>query len=66
MQLYGLCNQPIRAIKASNAYDLDTFLKILMELKLDEVIKFKWMEYSDDSEATPPHSKVLKFPRPTS
>ena len=39
----------ISAIKAFNTYDKDTFLTIVMELKLDEVTKLRWMEYSNDS-----------------
>ena len=36
-------------------------LTIVMELKLDEVTKLKWMEYSNDSQTTPPHVELLKF-----
>ena len=60
-KLYDICTQHIRAIKASDSFDLDTFLTIIMELKLDEVTKLKWMEYSDDSQTTPPHAELLKF-----
>ena len=60
-KLYDICTQHIRAIKASDTFDLDTFLTIIMELKLDEVTKLKWMEYSNDSETTPPHAELLKF-----
>ena len=60
-RLYDLCNQHIRAIRAFDAYDIETFLTIVMELKLDEVTKLKWMEYSNDSKTTPPHSELLKF-----
>ena len=41
-KLYDTCTQHIRAIKASDTFDLDTFLTIIMELKLDEVTKLKW------------------------
>ena len=60
-KLYDICNQHIRSIKAFDAYDVDTFLTIVMELKLDEVTKLTWMEYSNDSKTTPPHSELLKF-----
>ena len=45
-KLYDLCNQHIRAIRAFDAYDIETFLTIVMELKLDEVTKLKWMAVS--------------------
>ena len=60
-RLYDLCNQHIRAIKASDDYEIDTLLTIIMELKLDEVTKLKWMEHSNHSKTTPPHSELLKF-----
>ena len=60
-KLYDLCKQHIRAIKASDHYDLDTFLTIVMELKLDEVTRLKWMEFSDDRQTTPPHDEIMKF-----
>ena len=60
-KLYDTCNQHIRAIKAFEAYDIDTFLTVVMELKLDEVTKLRWMEYSNDSKTTPPHSELLKI-----
>ena len=40
-KIYDLCNQHIRTIKAFDAYNLHTFLTILMKLKLDEVTKLK-------------------------
>ena len=42
-KLYDTCtsNQHIRAINAFDAYDIDTFLMIVMELKLDEVTKLR-------------------------
>ena len=60
-KLYNICKQHIGAIKAFNAYDIDTFLVIVMELKLDEVTKLRWIEYSNDSKTIPPHSELLKF-----
>ena len=60
-KLYDICNQHIRAIKAFYFYDIDTFLTIVMELKLDEVTKLWWMEYTNDSKTTPSHSELLKF-----
>ena len=52
-RLYDLWNQHIRAIKAFNTYDPDTFLTAIMELKLGETTKLKWMEHSNDSTKTP-------------
>ena len=40
-RLYDLCNQHIRAIKASDEYDNDTFLTTVMDLKLDEFTKLR-------------------------
>ena len=60
-RLYDLWNQHIRAIKAFDAYDLDTFLTAIMELKLGETTKLKWMEHSNDSTRTPPFSDLLRF-----
>ena len=37
------------------------FLTIAMELKIDKVTRLKWMEYSNDSQTTPPYSELLKF-----
>ena len=60
-RLCDLCTQHIRAIKASDDYEIDTLLTVIMELKLDEVTKLKWMEYSNHSKSTPPHSELLKL-----
>ena len=62
LKLYDTCNQHIRAIRALEAYDIDTFLTIVMELKLDEVTELRWMEYSNDSKTKPLHSELLRFP----
>ena len=37
------------------------FLTTAMELKMDELMRLKWMEYSKDSQMTPPYSELLKF-----
>ena len=55
--LYDVCKQHITAIELSDHYNLDMFLTISMELKMDEVtrlkmdevMRLKWMEYSYDS-----------------
>ena len=60
-KLYDVCKQHIRPIDLSNHFNLDTFLTIAMELKMDEVTRLKWMEYSNDSQTTPPYSEFLKF-----
>ena len=60
-RLKTTCSQHIRASKAFDAYDIDMVLTIVMEQKLDEVTKLKWMEYSNDSKTTPPYSELLKF-----
>ena len=60
-RLYDLCNQHIRAIKASEHYDLDTFLTVVMELKLDEASRQKWMEFTNESQMTPTQDEMLRF-----
>ena len=57
-RLYDLYNQHIRAIKLADYFDLDTFLTIVMELKPDEATRLKWMEFSNDSQATPSHEEM--------
>ena len=51
----------IRTIKLANHYNLDTFLTITMEIKLDEATRVKCMQYSNDSQATATHEELLKF-----
>ena len=60
-KLYDLYNQHFWALKESDEYNLDTFLSIVMELKLDKVTKLKWMEFNNDCQPTPPHSERPKF-----
>ena len=60
-RLYDRWNQHIRAIKAFDAYDIDTFLTAIMELKLGETTKLKLMEHINDSTKTPPYTDLLKF-----
>ena len=37
------------------------FLTVAMELTMDEVTRLKWMEYSNDSQKTPPYSDLFNF-----
>ena len=60
-KLYYLCNQHIQAVMASDDYDIDMFLAIVMEPNSDEVTKLKLMEFGNDSQSTPSHSELLKF-----
>ena len=60
-KLYDVCNQHIRALKLADQFDIDTFLTITMELKLDEATRLKWMEFSNDCKTTPSHEELLKF-----
>ena len=55
-KLYDTCTQHIRASKASGKFDMDMFLTIIMELKVDEVTKLVWMEYSNDLQTMPLHA----------
>ena len=61
-KLYDVCKQHIRAIKLLDHFDLDTFLTITLELKMDEVTRLKWMEYSNDSQKTPPVFGIAGLP----
>ena len=60
-KLSDICNQLIRAIKASKHYDLNMFLTIMMELKLGEASRLKWMEFTNESQTTPALDEMLKF-----
>ena len=60
-KLYDTCKQHIRAIQLAGQFDLETFLTSVMELKLDERTRLKWMEYSNDHMKTPPYTELLKF-----
>ena len=60
-KLYDVCNQHIRAIELSHHFNLETFLTIAIELKMDESTRLKWMEHSNNSQKTPPYSEVLEF-----
>ena len=60
-RLYDPWNQHIRAIKAFEAYDINTFLTAIMQQKLGEATKLKWMEHSNESETTPPYTNLLRF-----
>ena len=59
--LYDLWNQHIRAIKAFDACDIDTLLTAIMEQKLGEATKLKWMEYTNESKTTPSYTDQLRF-----
>ena len=60
-KLYDLRNQHIWARKASDDYGIDTLLTSVMELKLDEVTKPKWMEFSNKFPIDALHSELQKF-----
>ena len=40
-KLYDVCQQHIRAIQLSNHFDLEMFLTIAIELKMDEAMRLK-------------------------
>ena len=54
--LYDVCKQHIRAVELSDHFDLDTIFTIAFELKMNEVTRLKWMEYSNDSNTMSPYS----------
>ena len=55
------CKQHIRAIELSDHVDVEMFLTIVMELKMDKVMRLKWTEYSNDSQTTLPVCRLVKF-----
>ena len=60
-RLYNLWNQHIRAIKGFDAYNNNTFLTAVMELKLGETTKLEWMEHSNETKTMPPYMDQLQF-----
>ena len=60
-KLDDVCRQHIRVIQLCKSFDSETFLTIAMELKMDKVMRLKWMEYSNDSLTTSQYSRLLKF-----
>ena len=52
-------------IKAFDAYDLDIFLTVIMDLKLGETTKLKLMEHSNDSQWRRNRSGCSGFGRTT-
>ena len=60
-KLYDTCKLHIGTIELSGHLDLGTFLTIMMELKMDEVIRPRWIEHRNDSQTTPLYSELLKF-----
>ena len=60
-RLYDLWNQHVRVIKAFNVYNINAFLTAIMERKLGEATKLKWMEHSDESKTTSPYTDLLRF-----
>ena len=60
-KLHDTCKQHLRAIQLADQFDLESFLTIAMELKLDEKTRLEWMKHSNDSMKTPPYTDLLKF-----
>ena len=58
---YDIYKQHIRTIELWDNFDLDTLLMITLELKMDKITRLKWMEYSNDYQNMPLHSKLLEF-----
>ena len=56
-----MCKQHIKAIELSDLYNLDTILTIAMEVKMGEVTRLKWVEYSNDFQKRPLYSELLEF-----
>ena len=60
-RLHDHLSQHIRALKASEDYDIDTYLTAAIEMKLDEGTKLLWTQHSSKSEKTPPCEEILEF-----
>ena len=60
-RLYDVLVQHIRALMALEQDTLETYLTVVIELKLDEGTKLKWSEYSSERATTPPYEELLKF-----
>ena len=60
-KLYDTNKQHISAIELSERFDLGTFLIIVMESKMDEVSRLKWLEYSNDSQTIPLTPSCINF-----
>ena len=60
-RLHDLLQQHIRALKASDEYNIGTYLTAAIELKLDESTKLRWTEHSSKYERTPPCEELLEF-----
>ena len=59
LQVSDPCKQHIRAIELSDHVDVEMYLTIAMELKMDKVTRLKWTEYSNDSQTTPLYADLL-------
>ena len=61
LKLYDMCKQFIKAIELSDLYNLDTILTIAMEVKMGEVTRLRWVEYSNDFQKRPLYFELLEF-----
>ena len=59
-KLHNVCKQHIRAIQLSDHFDVETFMTIAIELKMDEATRLKRMEHSNNSQKTPPYSELYR------
>ena len=59
LKLYDTCKHHIRVVELSYHFNLEMFLTIAMELKMNEVKKLKWMVYSNDYQTMPSYSELL-------
>ena len=48
-------------LKVSGVYDIETYLTVAIELKLDEATKLRWTEHSNKCETTPLCDELLEF-----
>ena len=51
----------LRVLKHLRGYNIETYLTVAIELKLDEGTKLRWSEHSSKCEITPPCEELLEF-----
>ena len=61
--MHDVCKQHIRANKLSDHFD---FSPSFAELKMDEVTKLKWMDFSNDCQTTPRMKSYTQVSPPAS
>ena len=60
-RLCDAATQHYCALKAAKADSFETLLTVILQQKLDEKTRLKWLEFNSDSDSGPPCTKILKF-----